>query len=365
MDKSLLKGFKLCYIFYMKKNLLLFCLIFCTLTSLSAVDTLSRSLLVSPTNHIAYSGNYEDLIVNSAALSFKTDDISFMFKTSLGENYNKSSYQNAESLPYLQNLSLDLLFSFGTKGVSLSGDMNYFLDNRNINSGVLRFDVISQYRLQVDFSYRLRFFSLGFKLEGGNRSQRAQREISSLSEAVANLLFEKYYPISGSEYFMAGASALFKLGYFNITLLTDELIKVMNVGTAVTNYKQIMESLSFGFAFESPRYNDDGNLNVLRLRMGLSLEHLFSKETAVNELAFDINFQILPDISIIIASNLRIYKNPANLNNANFFECTEQAIELKLKYTSGYMSLKTIIPLTVYKGGDDVVRFSLINVFNF
>lgn len=365
MDKSLLKGFKLCYIFHMKKSLLLFCLIFHTLTSLGAVDTLTRSLLVSPTNHIAYAGDYEDLIVNSAALSFKTEDVSFMFKTSLGENYNKSSYLNAERLPYLQNLSLDLLFSFGTKGVSLSGDMNYFLDNRNVNSGALRFNVISQYRLQVDFSYRLKFFSLGLKLEGGNRSQRAQREISSLSEAVANLLFEKYYPISGSEYFMAGVSALFKLGYFNITLLTDELIKVMNVGTAVTNYKQIMESLSFGFAFESPRYDNEGNLNILRLRMGLSFEHLFSNDTAANELAFDVNFQILPDISIIIASNLRIYKNLVVLNNANLFECSEQAIEFKLKYTSGYLSLKTIIPLSVYKGGDDALRFSLTSVFNF
>ena len=211
------------------------------------------------------------------------------------------------------------------------------------------FDINSYYQLQVDFAYRFDFFSMGVRLEGGNQSQRIQRKISSIADVFANMLFEKYTPVSNSEYFIAGASTFFKVSDFNFTFTADELIKVVNMGKLVSSWQQIYESLSVGLSYESPKYREDGNLQFVRFRTGLSLEHFLSTESPVNEFSTDINLQLLPDLSIILGASLRNYQPLFNALSQFSMENTVQALELKVKFFVGSISFKVLTPLSIYQ----------------
>ena len=330
------------------------------LLPLTAARTLRTDLLKSPLKNIAYSGEYTDGIVNSAAFPFRTDGLSFYFASQVGETYFETPFKNNESLSGLQNLALNSLVSFGSSSLFLSGDIEFGLGNRNIINSELYFDINSYYQLQVDFAYRFDFFSMGVRLEGGNQSQRIQRKISSIADVFANMLFEKYTPVSNSEYFIAGASTFFKISDFNFTFTADELIKVVNMGKLVSSWQQIYESLSVGLSYESPKYKNDGNLQFVRFRTGLSFEHFLSAESPVNEFSTDVNLQLLPDLSIILGTSLRNYQSLSQLIPNFSMENTVQAIELKFKFFVGSLSFKVVMPISIYqKWEDNALSFNI------
>ena len=174
------------------------------------------------------------------------------------------------------------------------------------------------------------------------------------------MLFEKYTPVSNSEYFIAGASTFFKVSDFNFTFTADELIKVVNMGKLVSSWQQIYESLSVGLSYESPKYKNDGNLQFVRFRTGLSFEHFLSAESPVNEFSTDVNLQLLPDLSIILGTSLRNYQSLSQLIPNFSMENTVQAIELKFKFFVGSLSFKVVMPISIYqKWEDNALSFNI------
>jgi hypothetical protein len=333
---------------------------------LPAADTLRTMQLRSPLKNIAYSGEFSDVIVNSAAFPFRTDNLNFYFSSELGEKYSRVPFADREKFPGIQNLGINNTISFGSNNLVLSGAINQGISDRTYNSeeDALFFDIDSYFRLQVDFAYRLNFFAFGARLEGGNQSRREQRPVDSLNDILANTFFERFQPVPNSEYFAAGVSTFFQFSWLNLTLTVDELIKVGTDGNLVANWSQIADSLCFGLGFESPRYKEDGNLHFIRCRLGLGFEHFLSTENAVSEVSADINVQLLPDVSVILGAGIRNRQILGEALRNLSREETLQTFELKGKFLAGSVSLSVSYPLSFYDGwNDELIEFGIKGAF--
>ncbi len=323
-------------------------------------------MLESPLKNIAYAREYSDGIINSAAFSFKTDDIRFYISQDISERYAQAPFKAQESFSGLQNFSLGTLFSFGSDHLMLTGSIDSGVTNKNIIDGKPYYDFNTFNKLQLDASLRYKFISFGFRMEGGNLNQRAQRGVSSFSDIAANMFFEKFSSVPGSEYFNTGLSSYFRYDGYSATLVVDELIKVLDSGSIGTSWAQIMDSLSVGFSYESPRYKSDGNLHFARFRVGLSFEHFISSLSAVNSLTCDVDLQLLPDVSILFGAGVRNMQRLDHMFSQVDKEKTYLSFELKGKFLRGSVAFNIYYPLSIYDGWDDeLFKFSLTSSLYF
>lgn len=348
------------YFKVMKRKFLAVLTCFLMIFPLAASPSLRFKMLESPMKNIAYAREYSDGMINSAAFCFRTDEVNFFVSQGVTEKYKETPFKNQEPFSILQNFSLNTLMSFGSDYLMLTGSLDSGVADKNIEGDSITYDFNTFNRLQVDAFYRYKFFSIGFRMEGGNQNQRAGREVSSYNDVLANMFFEKFASVEGSEYFNTGISSYFRFNDFSATFVVDELIKVLDTGSIGTSWKQIMHSLSLGASYESPRYKADGNLHLVRFRAGLSLEHFLSSTDAVNSLTCDIDFQLLPDISIIFGAGVRNMQRLDALFKTPSADDTYQSFELKAKMLRASVSFNLYYPVAIYNGwNDNLFKFAM------
>lgn len=326
----------------MKRVLLILLLLIFALTGLSAITSSPLTRYPDPSLSVSYYGDFSDLYSNPAAFAFR-ENAGTMFNIGLSAD----TVLNGNGLT--DNYS-DIILSFGGRTVSFSAVISTFYTNPTTIADVSYLDIISIPHIQIDYAYSFwDTLSIGARVQGGNSSARKQKKVDSVLDLIRQSYFAEYDRVKNSEYFSVGLGALVKYELFSFGVYSDNMLLLSENGRISASLSDILDSLTLGASFQMDKFNEKGELNFIRPRLGISLENVASKTNGILELQIELLIQLLQTFNIRIATS---YREKVDFSSVNFNPKDKaiHATSLSIQYYDFELSLLLGVPLKSYLG---------------
>ena len=284
----------------MKKTVLLLALAFlsCTLGAVSPLPLPRRSLSV------ASAGLAEDALANPAALPFRaSSEGSFLLSVAYADDTSPSLLASAAPLGFLNSPHSAVSLSFGGSNAMLTGAIGFDLENRKESGGTLSYDFLFSMHFQLDLGFNIGPFSAGARLKGGSSLIRAERAVDGLLELGANMFLSEYSQNPGSEYFQMGLGLMWHdEDWFTVGLYCDDFVGTHGGRTSLS-LDNMLSSLSAGVSVYLPRFDEDGDLKLLRPSFTLQFGDIMSTESYILATAL-VSFQLLPQYTVSVSTSV-------------------------------------------------------------
>lgn len=258
-------------------------------------DNFSNSALYIP----SYSDRFFDSLVNPAMLSRVESSNIFYFTTIISEEWDIGEIRDGGPLPFLQNLNSEFIFSFVGNNLSLSAIANTYFGSRHVEDGKLNMNVYNTFGIDLNWSYGFPYVSLGMRIKGGNTLIRRNKNITGILNAIENAYFSQFENSSGMEYFSIGASIAVEVGFFESSLMFDDIV-LLRDSDLYAGWDTLLDSMSLSFSLRYPEFTKRGNLNFCRPRIGFSMKGNPADKMEITANA-ELQFQLLPDFDFNVA----------------------------------------------------------------
>lgn len=254
---------------------------------------------------VSLSGSHSAMFVNPAALYFrgKEHDTSFYVSAGYGDGIVPFAVSTGQPCAFLQSPVLGLDLSFSGRNLALTIKLDNQLENRTPSASSAAYNAYYYSLIQLDLAFGYRNFAVGAFLRGGNRSVRENIAISSdnsFLDYVTQVLFERYAPVEGSEFFNIGLGLQLNYGWVSMGVCTETLVAARGAESVVFSGSGIFETLTCGMSFRTPTYTRDNQLSMVVLEGACDFYHLGDDTTRAVHLGVEMMFQLLPDWAVCL-----------------------------------------------------------------
>lgn len=270
------------------------------------------------------------------------------------------SYNNDNVASYLQKPESRLGTTFYGTNLSLSLEVNNFLDDREeaLDEGIVKYKGYSRYSVGIDWGYKFGDLALGLSINGGSQSIKADYKLRSnmfaLSDYFVETFFSRYQSVSSSQFFNVGFGGRYEFkNRIALAVISDGEFGVNSNSITDLDISSYFRRLCVGISGISAEYSFAGELNLLRIKFYGDMLYIGDNENRETRISSEFRFQL----SKIFYSSIYIglqEKQPAlvDLFKLNSGRATTH-YGLAFKWNSYNLLFNCAVPFDYYTGSND------------
>lgn len=235
-------------------------------------------------------------ILNPANLSYR-DEKSPVFDafSSFNDEYSDSLINSI-----LQNPSSKLGATFYGSNLALSFEINNYLTQRSVLSDVVNYIGHTRYSIGLDWGWAAGPVAFGLNMRGGSELIKnnfyLRNNIFTIPDYFVNTYFSRYEVLSSSQFFNIGVGFRFEIyDDFSLALVSTSDLSVNTTSTRNLNFGDYFKNISIGFSKITPKYAENGELNLLRFKYFADIFYLGDNNTREKRLSAEFRLQLSRD----------------------------------------------------------------------
>ena len=231
--------------------------------------------------------------LNPANLSFRDEESPvFDYYISVDDKYNND---NVES--FLQNPESKLGATFYGTNIALSLEINNYLTGRTDTSEQINYIGHTLYSIGLDWGWATGPLSFGLSMSGGSELVKnnfyLRKDIFNIPDYFVNTFFSRYESLSSSQFFTLGFGFRYEsLDDFAIAVISDSDLDVSTNSSSNLDFENYFKNISVGFSKITPKYAENGELNLLRFRFFTDLLYLGDNDLREKRISAEFRLQL-------------------------------------------------------------------------
>jgi hypothetical protein len=330
----------------LRKQALCFVLIasLCGMLFASAYNQTDDDLAGASIRGLSFSGDYATMFANPAALTRSTAGLYV-------HGYYKDS-ASAQVGGAVNQPTSGTVLSFCGTNLAFTLEMTNTLSERTTTSSGDTYRGTNATRLQLDWAYAFRQFSIGLSFKATSFATRFPLELSNgqrFFDYVVETTFKRYDEVYGSTVLSAGFGMLLDYDWLRLALTSTELASVStSTGALSFSFSGFYRSLSVGMTLSTPTFTKEGQLNFCKAYLTGELLDIGDSDNSSGNLSLVLKFQFLPDYQLALLTGVSEPKK-GNVLKSYWSEGTE-SFGIALLLGSFHVNLSASFPFTLYSG---------------